>query len=936
MDFFTAANDTAALSLTANDKFAQAITANFSTFTACLPAVLPPPTLSRKTTAIPAPPASTKSGSDFEAIHSIDLPSLLQAPSVLFIDIRPHAAFTNARLPNALSLSVPSTLLKRPLFSLEKLAAMLSSTTSRSRFLKWNQSMQIIVYDADSSSLPDTSNILGLLKKFANERPAYTGKLCWLQGGFQGVWRDHKELIDQAPISSPPSAFRAPRRSSPAPGSLRPSMSISHQQPYNPFFETVRQNVELSHGITERIPLKLPPRVKQRISELPFQWLRDIASRSASAQEQDVEESMEALAMQFYRIELAEQRRLMGVMEHHSRESQPASASSTSTKPFPFSITAGVEKGAKNRYRHIWPFEHARVRLHNSQPLTTLTIPPPVPLSEPTPAFATSLPLRSSNDEDDYVNASYVQPLCTRRRYIATQGPLDATFNDFWTLVWQQNVHVIVMLTREIEGSTVKCGHYWQEGTYGSLRLQLVSCEGQEDPGDTLSTTGGFFNDANSATKSRSMVKRTFILTHRDLPHSTPREIVHFQYLDWPDMNVPDDPRGILGLIKEVGRVWTRLSPADLEINPRVGRTGGFIAVDAVLDGLRTEIRKSHQSMSRSSSSSSLDRDLDGDVVMGDGEGCQFLPPMSDPPSMLRQTTTRQWAELVDGATTESDGPSSLDNDSLFGFPSKRTARKDTTDSELSPYGVGSGYTTASSLAPSSLDGPAPSDESTKTRDFNLSLLARVLVVSKVSPESRDDSFPPPPSSRSISPFARDSTHEQSSPPSCAAPPPLHQILTNSAPDDESDVRNRAGYARAADELCQSLRQYVFVHAAVIEGALMVLDEEREKAGVEKVTFPDRSRRALRLVDSSISVNTDSGSLSSSSHGKRGASPTELLKEDSKGGLLTSKRPSIKRKQRSNEGELHAYPPRRGSPPRPSSPAPDYFANGLQTSFEIG
>ncbi len=30
--------------------------------------------------------------------------------------------------------------------------------------------------------------------------------------------------------------------------------------------------------------------------------------------------------------------------------------------------------------------------------------------------------------------------------------------------------------------------------------------------------------------------------------------------------------------------------------------------------------------------------------------------------------------------------------------------------------------------------------------------------------------------------------------------------------------------------LCQSLRQYVFVHAAIIEGALMVVDEENEIA----------------------------------------------------------------------------------------------------------
>ena len=41
-------------------------------------------------------------------------------------------------------------------------------------------------------------------------------------------------------------------------------------------------------------------------------------------------------------------------------------------------------------------------------------------------------------------------------------------------LVWEQNVHVIVMLTREVESALVKCGNYWAEGEYGPLRLKLV------------------------------------------------------------------------------------------------------------------------------------------------------------------------------------------------------------------------------------------------------------------------------------------------------------------------------------------------------------------------------------------------------------------------------------------------------------------------------
>lgn len=296
--------------------------------------------------------------------------SVLDAPEVLVLDIRPHATFAQSRLPHALSLSVPSTLLKRPAFSLGKLADMLPSSSGRRRFSAWRSASKILVYDADSQSIPDGSTIFGLLRKFENE--GFKGDLSWLKGGFSGVWRDRRILVDDGPPSPdsseeedsgagylrakklPSSAFQqvstttATQRPfisvpfdqhkpvAPAPTSTRPVAA-------NPFYDNIRQNRELEHGITERIPLRLPPSVIARRDDLPFHWLKEIVNKA------EVEEGTEALAMQFYMIELREQRRLMGVMDHHSREASSLPDQRGPTTNFPYSITAGVEKGSKNR-----------------------------------------------------------------------------------------------------------------------------------------------------------------------------------------------------------------------------------------------------------------------------------------------------------------------------------------------------------------------------------------------------------------------------------------------------------------------------------------------------------------------------------------------------------------------------------------------------------
>ncbi|XP_034734809.1 receptor-type tyrosine-protein phosphatase beta-like [Etheostoma cragini] len=109
------------------------------------------------------------------------------------------------------------------------------------------------------------------------------------------------------------------------------------------------------------------------------------------------------------------------------------------------------ENRGKNRYNNILPYDSTRVKL-------------------------------SYVDDDpcsDYINASYIPGNTFRREYVATQGPLPGTKDDFWKMIWEQNVHNVVMVTQCVEKGRVKCDHYWpcdQDSLYyGDMIVQMLS-----------------------------------------------------------------------------------------------------------------------------------------------------------------------------------------------------------------------------------------------------------------------------------------------------------------------------------------------------------------------------------------------------------------------------------------------------------------------------
>ncbi|XP_071118552.1 receptor-type tyrosine-protein phosphatase H-like [Haliotis cracherodii] len=217
-------------------------------------------------------------------------------------------------------------------------------------------------------------------------------------------------------------------------------------------------------------------------------------------------------------------------------------------KKLPFSNIKPVdcasldENEGKNRYKDILPFD------------------------------ATRVPLEIENEDDsDYINASYIDGYMDQTRYVATQGPLEHTKNDFWRMIWQLNTAKIVMVTNLMESGKFKCYGYWpfcsSESTmYGSISVQCA----KEEVYETYTL------------RSMAIWKEG----------TETRVIKQFHFTQWPDHGVPRDTTALLHFHKVVKDTTLPLSgPLVVHCSAGVGRTGTFLALDYLLDQARSEGR---------------------------------------------------------------------------------------------------------------------------------------------------------------------------------------------------------------------------------------------------------------------------------------------------------------------------------------------------------
>lgn len=215
----------------------------------------------------------------------------------------------------------------------------------------------------------------------------------------------------------------------------------------------------------------------------------------------------------------------------------------------------------KNRYKDILPYDGSRVALSEY---------PGVPGS-------------------DYINANYIKGASGSNAYIAAQGPLPHTVNDFWRMVVEAEVQVIVMACNETEAGKHKCERYWSQPEDAAA---AAAEDGGSGGGDEERQFGKFFV---KTLKMREICPDFLVRTMRlrwtpdGADKEEERTVCQFHYSAWPDHGIPVQVKPLLEMVRLIRDCQaSETLPVLVHCSAGCGRTGTICAIDFIWGLLRT------------------------------------------------------------------------------------------------------------------------------------------------------------------------------------------------------------------------------------------------------------------------------------------------------------------------------------------------------------
>ncbi|MCJ8741068.1 hypothetical protein PDJAM_G00066400 [Pangasius djambal] len=179
------------------------------------------------------------------------------------------------------------------------------------------------------------------------------------------------------------------------------------------------------------------------------------------------------------------------------------------------------------------------------------------------------IPVKRGEENTDYVNASFIDGYRQKDSYMASQGPLQHTIEDFWRMIWEWRSCSIVMLTELEERGQEKCAQYW--------------------PSDGVMVCGDMSIELKREEECESYTIRDLLVTNTRENKS--RAVRQFHFHGWPEVGIPTDGKGMINIIAAVQKQQQQSGnhPITVHCSAGAGRTGTFCALSTVLERVKAE-----------------------------------------------------------------------------------------------------------------------------------------------------------------------------------------------------------------------------------------------------------------------------------------------------------------------------------------------------------